>query len=180
MSKNVKNSQLAMSQVNAQNAKLQKNQASKKVVVKKMRQTPKSESLSDCFYKALVDPFAPASLGCQVPDPFPFPTQAFHVHQTTVVGSPTSSSITSGAVAFLPNPVLSMIDLQHLSSLSSSNVSIQSTPMTVYGSTGSTSANAIFGAITPNSLSSVFADYRVVSWGIKVSNLQPELSLLGV
>jgi len=177
--KNVKNSQLAMSQINAQNAKNQKNAPSKKKVVKKVNQTQGNGDLRTAFYNALIDPFSPDSLGCQVPDPFPFPTATFHVHQTTVVGPPSSSSITSGAVAFLPNPVLSMIDLQHASSLTSLNVSIQTTPMTVYNSTGTSSANCIYGAVTASSLSSVYSDYRVVSWGIKVSNLQPELSATG-
>jgi len=178
-SKNAKYSQQAMQQINAQNAKNQKNGKSQKKVAKKVNQGPKSSDAQSAFYSALINPFDPSSLGCQVPDPFPFPTQTFHVHQTTVVGPPTSSSITSGAVAFLPNPVLSMIDLQHSLSLTSLNVSIQNTPMTPFSTTGTSASNCIYGAVTPSALSSVFSDYRVVSWGVKISNLQPELSATG-
>lgn len=174
-----KQSKAAMAAINSNNMSNQKNQPSKKKVIKKINQNHPQEDLRTAFYNALVDPFAPESLGCQVPDPFPFPTQVFHIHQTTVVGPPAASSITSGAVAFMPNPVLSMIDLQHASSLTGTNVSIQNSPMTPYGVTGTNSNNCIYGAVVPSALSSVFADYRVVSWGIKISNLQPELSATG-
>jgi len=177
--KNVKNSQLAMSQINAQNAKNQKNAPSSKKVIKKVNQVQGKGDLRSAFYNALVDPFHPNSLGCQVPDPFPFPTATFHVHQTSVIGPPSSSSITSGAVAFLPNPVFSMVDLQHAAGLTSLNVSIQTTPMTAFTGTGTNVSSCLYGAVSTSALASVYADYRVVSWGIKISNLQPELTATG-
>jgi hypothetical protein len=37
----------------------------------------------------------------------------------------------------------------------------------------------LYGATSVTSLSNIFSSYRVVSWGIKISNLQPELSATG-
>jgi len=134
---------------------------------------------TDPFTRCLMDPLDPKSIGCQVPDPYPFPTQTYHIHQTSVIGAPSSSSVTSGAVAFLPNPCFSMIDYQHLGSLTSSNYAVTSTPMTQLSSTGTNSASALWSAITPSDLKSKLSTYRVVSWGIKISNLLPELSATG-
>jgi hypothetical protein len=160
---------------NIQQAKNPSNK--KKVKSNPHQQTRPTSNSKDSFYKALHDPFHPSSLGCQVPDPFPFPTMTFHVHQTTVIGVPSGG--TSASVAFLPNPVLSMIDLQHSNNLTATNVSIYTTPMTTYNSTATSAGSAIYGAISPTALNSVYSDYRLVSWGIKVSNLQPELTATG-
>lgn len=129
------------------------------------------------FLHALCHPFDPNVLGIQVPDPFPFPTQTYHVHQTSVVGPP--SSLTSGSVLFLPNPILSMVDLYHLNNLSLSNVCVTSTPMTPYSAVATVAASCYYGSVLPASLNSILSTYRVVSWGIKISNLQPELTATG-
>jgi hypothetical protein len=131
------------------------------------------------FLNALCHPFDPEVLGIQVPDPFPFPTQTYHLHQTTVIGPPISSSITSGAVLFLPNPVFSLVDLQHLNGLTSSNISITTTPMIQFNANNTLASSCYYGACAPASLSAILSTYRVVSWGIKISNLQPELSATG-
>jgi len=133
----------------------------------------------DPFTRALTDPLDPRSIGCQVPDPFPFPTQTYHIHQTSVIGCPASSSVTSGAVAFLPSPVFSMIDYQHMGSLTGSNYAVTTTPMTQLSTTATNSASALWSAITPSDLKSKLSTYRTVSWGIKISNLLPELSATG-
>jgi len=153
--------------------------ASNKPVVKRVNQQPKNKASKAPFLSALIDPFNPTSIGCTVPDPFPFATVPYHIHQTTVVGPPVSSSITSGAIMFLPNPLLSMIDLQHTLSLTGSNVSIQSTPMTVFNVGGTSPGSCVYGACSAPNLSSILSTYRTVSWGVKISNLQPELSATG-
>lgn len=153
--------------------------ASKKQVKKKVAQPPRDKLLKAPFLRCLIDPFSPSSIGCTVPDPFPFPTVQHHLHQTTVIGPPGSSSVTSGGVMFLPNPVLSMVDLQHLSALTGSNVSIQSTPFTPFGATATSAASCYYGATSQANLAALYSSYRVVSWGVKISNLQPDLTATG-
>jgi len=127
------------------------------------------------FLKALTDPFAPSSLGCKVPDPFPFPTQSYHMHQTSVLGCSTGE--TSGSVLFLPSPCLSMIDTHHLTTVSTNSVT---TSAMTRLSTVSTQINyGMLGASTPSGMNNLLETFRVVSWGVKISNLQPELSATG-
>jgi len=169
----------ATQKINEQNRKNQKNQASnKKVAYRRGYQSRPTPTQSKMFYDALTCPFDPNVLGVQVPDPFPFPTQVYHVHQTTVVGASANTPGT-GCVSFLPNPCLSMIDLGQLKGLSGADKVINSTPFTAYSAVTADPANAIYGAVGPTALSDVFADYRLVSWGIKISNLMPELVATG-
>lgn len=141
---------------------------------RKQMQSQPSNSQAAAFYRALSDPFNPSSMGCQVPDPFPFPTATFHVHQTTVIGPATG---TNGAVAFLPNPIFSMVDVGRMESLSTRK-SVTNTPFIQIGTDGQVSG-CFYGAVSATALSNVFSTYRVVSWGIKVSNLQAELNATG-
>jgi len=96
-----------------------------------------------------------------------------------VVGSPAASSITSGALLFLPNPIVSTIDLQHAQGLTSANYVISSTPQQQLNTSATSGGSSVFGAATMNGLKTVFSSYRVVSWGVKVSNLQAELTATG-
>lgn len=125
------------------------------------------------FLRALVSPFSPDAYGVRVPDPFPFPTVTYHIRQSTVLG--TSGGNTSGSLAFFPNPLLSMIDLTRING---GGTTVTDTPMTRYGPTTS-QQGFIFGATSLPALSAVYSSQRVVSWGIKISNLQPELSATG-
>lgn len=125
------------------------------------------------FLKALTSPFDPTVMGIRVPDPFPFPTATYHLHQTTVVGN----TYGNGCLAFMPNPTLSIIDIGGING--SVAASVASTPMVRYSSTTTSSAYRFYGSTTPTALATVLADFRVVSWGLKISNLQPELSATG-
>jgi len=141
-----------------------------------IKQAEKSNEFNNAFFKALSKPFDPRSMGCTVPDPFPFPTVTYHLHQTSVISQATG--VTRGSVMFLPNPVLSMIDTWSLNqTFPGASTGINSTPFSQYGS--SDGRRCIYGATTPSSLSNIFSTYRVVSWGVKISNLQPELSATG-
>jgi len=179
-----------MPQRSSNNAALSKVQRlQNQIVPKKKRQstrpkksvsklsTIRNSNISNPFTRALVDPFNPKSLGIQVPDPFPFPTTTYHTHQTNVIGTPTGSTI--GSVLFLPNPIISMIDYTHLSNMVSGYNSVTATPMYQYGSVSTNSASALYGATSPNDLNAKFCDYRVVSWGLKITNLQPQLTATG-
>lgn len=129
------------------------------------------------FFQALTDPFNPDSLGCQVPDPFPFPTETFHVHQTTVLGC--VGATTDVGMMFLPNPVVSMVDLTRINTASLGVKAVQSTPMTPFSNSTSNPSGGIYGAVTQAAVSTIFSTWRVVSWGIKISNLQPQLNATG-
>jgi len=72
-----------------------------------------------------------------------------------------------------------MIDLTHSNSLTSLAYSVQSTPMSPYSVTGTSPLSPLYGATTTGALAGLFTSYRVVSWGVKVSNLQPELTATG-
>jgi len=175
--KNPKFSQAAMQKINNNNKNQNKSQ--NKVSHKRGYQTKPTLTQSQMFYAALTCPFDPNVLGVQVPDPFPYPTQVFHVHQTTVIGNATNNPGT-GCVAFLPNPCLSLIDIGQANIGNITASTIKTTPFTRYAPLVPTiTGNAILGAVTPTALSDVFADYRVVSWGIKISNLMPELVATG-
>jgi len=123
------------------------------------------------FLLSLVSPFCPEAYGTRVPDPFPFPTVTHHIRQTTVLGSNSSGN---GAVVFLPSPTLSLIDI---SLVNGSGASIAGTPMTRFGASGA--PFSMFKATTVAAINAIYGSYRTVSWGIKISNLQPELSATG-
>lgn len=155
------------------------NQKSVKKIIKRNPPQIRDKALKTPFLNALMNPFDPISIGCTVPDPFPFPTVQYHLHQTTVVGPPPNSLITSGGMMFFPNPILSMVDLTHTGFTTSLGYSVQSTSMTPYSTSGTSAASPIYGATTPYAMANLFSAYRVVSWGVKVSNLQPELTATG-
>jgi len=136
----------------------------------------RSDAMVQNFYRSLTDPFNPSVLGAQVPDPFPFPTITYHIHQTNVIG--TSNGSFTGSVIFLPNPVLSMID--NTAFVTNTVQAVFSTPMNSYNfPIVGTRANAFFASCSVSDLQAKFSTYRVVSWGIKISNLQPELTATG-
>jgi hypothetical protein len=133
-----------------------------------------NKSVRGKFTEALCDPFSPHAIGCHVPDPFPFPTTTYHVHQTTTLKSPASLT-GSGGVMFLPNVVYSMVDCNYAGTLTANQSVIGTTPMAQLSATNPFN----YGAVTQSDVFSKFGTFRVVSWGIKISNLQPELSATG-
>jgi len=163
--------------------KRNKNKAKKLQVVVKQQKSGKprmgklvgkSKSL---FRTALLNPFDPEVYGVRVPDPYPFPTQTWTSHGTTVLGSPTG--FTSGSACFLPHPCISLLDLTNLDQLPSTARAVQSTNMSRLNATTTTTGNAIYGCASNSTMRSLMASYRVASWGIKISNLQPQLSATG-
>jgi len=156
-------------------SKKNKNQSTKDVI-SKYNQLPRDDILSNKFFNALSCPFDPKNIGCTVPDPFPFATVSYHIHQTSVISNATG--FTNGAVCFLPNPVLSMLDSFGVSNVGGNvNKCVTTTPFVQYATTDYRAD--LYGATSVASLASIFSTYRVVSWGIKISNLQPELSATG-
>jgi hypothetical protein len=131
-----------------------------------------SMAMTQKYGKALSDPFNPNTMGIRCPDSYSFPTATYHLRGNTVLKL--NANITTLGAAFLPCPLLSQIDLQYDASLYT-NPSIGATGMTQCTS----SFPVAYGASTPTLLGATLKDYRVVSWGIKIANLQPELTAAG-
>jgi len=167
--------------ISSQNNKNKKNKKEKKIANSSAppKNKPKVpygiKSNGSPFALALSDPFAPSALGCKVPDPFPFPTQSYHLHQTTVLG--TGASNGTGGVMFLPCPNFSLIDTNHCNDVTQS--SVISTGFTRFSTVTTNPNYGLFASTGLTALAGVLESYRVVSWGIKISNLQPELSATG-
>jgi hypothetical protein len=121
------------------------------------------------FKASLLDPFNPTSLGCKVPDPYCFPTNTTHLHGNVV----TKVGAATGSLVFLPCPVVSLIDVAH----AATSVGVIDTTASVV--TRFTNNHFLFQATSGNTLNTICANYRVVSWGIKISNLQPEMTATG-
>lgn len=127
------------------------------------------KTLFNDYVKALLRPFDSTSYGVRVPDPWSFPTTTYHLHGTVVATAPASGQ---GTLMFCPGPLLSLIDVGVDNAHSSVVTSSGMNPI-------ANNTTLAFQATTPAKLSAVFQDYRVPSWGIKISNLQPELSATG-
>jgi len=128
-------------------------------------------NLENRFARQLSCPFDPQTLGCQVPDPFSFPTQTYHLHQTNLITCGTASA---GSVVFLPNPFLSMLDL---GGTVSGTPCVSQTSFSAFGA--SSGKQYVYASTAATSLNNLLSTFRVVSWGLKISNLQPELSATG-
>jgi hypothetical protein len=119
------------------------------------------------FAAELANPFGIKSIGAKVPDLFSFPTSPYHFRGSITLRA-TSGGITGGA--FLPNPLTSFIDTlsdcYNTTGMSASSMA-QLNTQPLYGATN-------FGNLTP-----LLQDYRVSSWGIRISNLQPALTATG-
>lgn len=122
------------------------------------------------FSNALGSPFHPSTLGCRVPDPYSFPTSVYHVHGNIVMQSTPAGT---SAAMFLPTPILSAIDVSRINT--GSSAIIDGSGMMQFGASGMIT----YQATTTAAMAALFGSYRVVSWGIKVTNLQPELSATG-
>jgi hypothetical protein len=131
------------------------------------------------FARSLKFPFSPSSIGCRVPDPWSFPTQTYHLHGTFVLSS---SAFGSGTVSFYPNPILSAVDWSGGAPgiSGSAFATTPGNPLTLsVAASGTGFCQYIQGATSLANLQSVLSDYRVVAWGIKISNLQAELNATG-
>lgn len=120
------------------------------------------------FASAIQQPFHALATGAKVPDIYSLPTATYHARGTAVVNA---GGAGNWGVALMPNPVASMLDLGADCNGSSSVFSTSMTPFTSFPAT--------YGALTPNNLAGVLTSYRVVSWGIKITNIQPALAATG-
>jgi hypothetical protein len=129
------------------------------------------------FVMALKRPFDPSTEGCRVPDPWSFPTTTYHLHQTLTMGNSSTNAPLSGL--FLPSPLVSTIDLSLAASGSSLGFAFATSSQTQITTGTGGLTGLVTGASTETALSGLMSSYRVVSWGIRLSNLIPELSAAG-
>jgi len=101
-----------------------------------------------------------------VPDIYSSPTATYHVRGDVVIGS-NNTGILGGV--FLPSPIVSYIDTV-------SDLNLGTTRTSGMTQVGSAPA---YSAVTPAILNGSLSSYRTVSWGIKITNLQPVLSAAG-
>lgn len=136
-----------------------------------------SSSTMANFARALSKPFAIESLGCRVPDPFSFPTACYHAHKTfTVNSSSFAGSTDKFCFMVMPNPIISVVDVFQ----AVAGGAYQTVSGSAYNSYGPTSAPTCFkGLVSSAGLAADYSTYRVVSTGIKLSNLQPALNATG-
>lgn len=141
------------------------------------------------FIGDIIDPFSPNSIGCRVPDPYSFPTATYHVSANTVVGGALGGSYTfqsgQGTLLFMPNPVVSLFDISGSNTasqgagFSSSSVYTTGLSQMLTGADPSLAATNLYAAADISVITTLASSYRVVSWGIRISNLQPEISATG-
>jgi len=114
------------------------------------------------FYKAITQPFAPTTEGCKVPDTFNFPTVTAHCHYEFQLSTNAGNSVAHALV--FPGPMAAV--LCSFGSITSS--------LTAFGG----QANLFYFA-SRSTINGLFDMYRTVAVGVKISNLQPELTATG-
>lgn len=118
---------------------------------RRRRASPNTSS----FASALRDPFDPKAIGCRIPDEYSYPTATYH-HLSSV--TLTTSASGNCSVLFLPAPLLSMVR---------GTGTVTATQMVPFSSSASA-----YRAVNPAALSNNLENFRVVSWGIRIRNLQ--------
>jgi len=144
----------------------QTHRAPKQSVPRAPRSLKQSQAVN--FASAIQQPFHALSTGVKVPDIYSLPTATYHARGTCVINSAGAGNL---GVSFFPNPIASLLDLGADCNASSSVANTSMTALTTFP--------AVYGAITPTNLQNVLTSYRVVSWGIKITNLQPALAATG-
>jgi len=127
-----------------------------------MRQRKKYSSDTSKFLAACRDPFSEEAEGCRVPDEYAFPTATYHVKTRMSVTSDASGNF-NGAV--FPSPCAS--------------VYVGNGSSTYTGTTFSGATTMGF-AVSSATLAGVLSNYRVVSTGIRIRNVQPPGTAVGM
>lgn len=149
----------------------QRKRAAKPIVVVERRQPKKHSPLRKSsaisnpgmageFAIAIKNPFSPKAFGAKCPDTYNFPTITGHVHYEVQL----SSASGLAQMVIYPSPMISF-----LSVVGTTNSGLTPFATNTYASYFSSRLN----------LSSSFDMYRVVALGVKISNLQPELTATG-
>ena len=121
---------------------------------------------SKSFVSALTNPFATSSRACRVPDGYHFPTSTLTLAGEFVVGASTAGVAGAFSLMMLPNPFISVLD-------------VNGANITNNGMYAMPASSSIYGATQASNFVLSYASYRVVSWGIQVQSMLPELTGIG-
>lgn len=113
------------------------------------------------FQLARLSPFNTRAMGARVPGLYAMPTQAFHMKGTVTIQSSTNGKF---CIAFLPHPFLSMIR--------------DSGTLTTDGMSVYTNSPDLYSSVT-TMYSTAYSSQRLVGGGIRIKNVQAELSAVG-
>jgi hypothetical protein len=119
-------------------------------------------------YLAMVkDPFSEAALGAHLPDPWCFPTAAFHMQNEIIFTTTSTAATQTQEMVFWPHPLISAIDSNGLNGYSTSLQSANGYKPVIQN-------QYIYSQSTLNLLGSMMNTWRVVGGGIRVSMICPE------
>lgn len=113
------------------------------------------------------NPFSESALGAHLPDPWCFPTSAFHMETEMIFVTTSSTASQTQEMIFWPHPLISAIDGNGLNSYSTSLQSAN-------GYKPVAANEYIYSQSTPTLLSNVMNSWRVVGGGIRLSMICPE------
>jgi hypothetical protein len=118
---------------------------------------------------ARMHPFSDRSIGVKVPDPYPFPTTAFHVKTSLTIRSDNNGFLCGCVV---PSPLFSFID---------PGVSGIGSTSSCFGNSGGmyNFGQGLFCAVTQANFSSIANSFRTVCVGVTFRNMQAQLSAIG-
>jgi len=153
-----------------QNNKKKQRKTSTAIVVYNPRQASRGKKqvprpLNDVYARyqaALRNPFSDFAYGCRVPDQYSVPTSTFHLRARATLQFDSGA----GSVMFTASPFSAM--------MSTSTVLTSS-----FGATTAISGAIVHSMSTISELRNCLSSYRVVSYGIKLTNLTPALSAAG-
>jgi hypothetical protein len=128
--------------------------------------------LAKRFCNAMERPFDPTTLGARIPDPWSFPTSTYHIHNETVLAL--NATTNQHTMIFLPSPLISMFDLQRMST--GGAASVLASGMAIVGPSMS---SGVYGATNLVNMNTLVSQWRPVSNGIRISNQYPELNATG-
>jgi hypothetical protein len=115
---------------------------------------------------ALKDPFDERAIGCRIPDEYAMPTVTYVSRATATVSSTPSQGLIS--MIFCPNPVFTLNEGPCQNFINWNGLS--------YGS-GTTFVSSLSNV---TNLSNLVTQFRVVSWGLRIRNLQPPSTATGM
>lgn len=113
------------------------------------------------FAQALINPFHAEAFGARIPDLYSTPTIPLHCRNTITVTSGTAGA--GSAVCFLPNPICTYLQLQ-------GNITGQGIGYSI---------GPAAGMVPSGDLADQCEEFRVVGFGLRISNLQPPGTAVG-
>lgn len=136
--------------------------------VKSKKQAKKSASPSSAYQVCLQNPFSPGAIGAKIPSPFTVPTTTYRL----VTEFSTYSAVSKGALLFMPNPLVSVVDLSGVTTTNSAGACLDYSTSSLhrFNATNTYKNYNLYGAATPTGLTGIATSYRVAGWGVRIMN----------